>query len=80
MTKRYRFPTCKEIATKCKIQTDAIIVGQTYFLSDFYDTGAFVMVRNKSKKINTAGWPSTVTVEINHFTIIKAIIITSEKF
>jgi hypothetical protein len=64
MNKRYRFLTTKEISKKIKDKTDSIIIGQTYFLSDFYDSGAFVVVRNKSKKINSAGWPSTVTVEI----------------
>ena len=64
MNKRYRFLNTKEIATKIKAKTDAVIVGQAYFLSNFHDTGAFVVVRNKSKKMNSAGWPSSVTVEI----------------
>jgi hypothetical protein len=42
-----------------------INVGQVYFLSNFYDVeGATVRVVSKCAKKNSAGWYSTVNVEI----------------
>ena len=45
--------------------TGAIVVGDTYFLSSFYDKdGCFVKVLAKSTKKNGAGWNSSVGVEV----------------
>lgn len=50
------------IRTLAKSRTDEIVVGNIYFLSNFYDkSGCFVRVTNKSHKTNRAGWPSTVS-------------------
>ena len=53
-------------ATRRKIidRTNQIVVGKTYFLSSFYDKdGEYVTILDKSTKINSMGWPSTVTYE-----------------
>jgi hypothetical protein len=53
--------------TKLRIvaRTQEIKVGETYFLSSFHDVdGAFVKVLSKSTKPNSAGWPSSVEIEI----------------
>ena len=53
--------------TKARIieATNAIVVGNTYFLSAFYESdGATVKVLSKSTKTNKCGWPSSVTVEV----------------
>jgi hypothetical protein len=45
--------------------TEKLVVGNTYFLSLFADQkGASVKVLSKSTKQNTAGWPSSVEVEV----------------
>ena len=54
-------------ATRRKIinRTNQIVVGKTYFLSSFYDKdGTWVKVLEKSTKINSAGWPSSVSYKI----------------
>jgi hypothetical protein len=54
-----------DIANAAKAKTHAIIVGDRYFMSDFFEReGAFVIVKSKSTEINAAGWPSTVQVEV----------------
>jgi hypothetical protein len=66
-TKRLRLDT-RAMAEECKQKTDAIEVGARYFLSSFYDKeGAWVKVLGKSHKVNRAGWPSTVEVEVEEF-------------
>lgn len=46
-------------------KTDSVTVGQTYFLSSFYDVeGAIVKVISKSKQENSCGWKSSVVVEV----------------
>lgn len=54
----------RETNKRCKEATAALVVGKTYFLSDFYDTGPMVEVVEKSTKVNSAGWPSSVTVKV----------------
>ena len=54
----------RETNKRCKAATAALVVGKTYFLSDFGDTGPMVEVVEKSTKVNSAGWPSTVTVKV----------------
>lgn len=54
----------RETNRRCKLATEALVVGQTYFLSDFYDRGPMVEVLAKSTEKNKAGWPSTVTVKV----------------
>jgi hypothetical protein len=45
--------------------TNAIEIGGIYFLSSFYDKdGATVKVLSKSTKMNSAGWPSSVEIEV----------------
>jgi len=54
-----------EINQEAIARTNAIEVGGTYFLSDFFDkAGATVKVLSKSTKRNTAGWNSSVEVEV----------------
>jgi hypothetical protein len=61
---RFRFNT-KLMAERCRQRTAEIVLGGTYFLSSFYDKdGCMVKVCSKSTKLNGAGWPSTVTVEV----------------
>ena len=61
---RYRI-NMKATAAKIKAQTEAIVVGQKYFLSSFYDSdGMWVKVLSKSTKSNGAGWPSSVEYEV----------------
>jgi hypothetical protein len=46
-------------------RTNEIKIGGRYFLSSFYDKdGAWVTVLSKSTKINQAGWPSSVNIEV----------------
>lgn len=46
-------------------KTDSVAVGQTYFLSSFYDVeGAMVKVLSKTKAENSCGWKSSVVVEV----------------
>lgn len=46
-------------------RTEAIVVGNTYFKSNFYDKhGSWVVVTGKSTKINGAGWPSSVSYRV----------------
>jgi hypothetical protein len=60
-----RLLNVKKVQAKVKARTAQIIVGNTYFLSSFYDKeGAMVKVLKKSTAINGAGWASTVTVEV----------------
>ena len=48
-----------------KAATNAIVVGETYFLSDFFEkSGYMVKVTAKSTKLNSAGWPSTVSFQV----------------
>jgi len=55
----------KAMAARSKARTAQIMVGNTYFLSSFYDKdGCMVRVHAKSTKKNSAGWPSTVTVVV----------------
>ncbi len=55
----------KKTVARIKARTAEIVLGGTYFLSNFYDKeGAMVKVIEKSTKINSAGWPSTVKVEV----------------
>lgn len=54
-------------ATREKIiqRTNEIVVGNTYWLSSFYDkSGTYVKVLDASTKTNGAGWPSSVSYEI----------------
>ena len=49
----------------CITKTNSIVIGDTYFLSNFYDVeGSFVKVLSKSTKKNACGWPSSVKVQI----------------
>ena len=55
----------KALRKKVSDCTDKIKVGETYFLSSFYDKeGAMVKVLKKSKKKNRLGFNSTITVEV----------------
>jgi len=55
----------RKMAARSKARTAQIVVGNTYFLSSFYDKdGCLVKVLEKSTKTNSAGWPSTVKVEV----------------
>jgi hypothetical protein len=55
----------KAMAERSKARTAQIVVGNTYFLSSFYDKdGCLVEVLSKSTKKNSAGWPSTVEVKV----------------
>lgn len=54
-----------EIRKSCIEKTNKIVVGDTYFLSSFYDKdGAFVEVLSKSTEKNDAGWNSSVEIKI----------------
>ena len=54
-----------KVQAKCKARTAEIVVGNTYFLSGFYDvSGAYVKVLEKSTHENKAGWASSVKVEM----------------
>jgi len=45
--------------------TNKLVIGKTYFLSSFYERdGAFVRVLSKSTAKNSAGWPSSIEVEV----------------
>ena len=40
-------------------------VGELYFLSSFYDVdGAWVRVLAKSDAVNSAGWPSSISIQV----------------
>lgn len=55
----------KAMAARSKARTAQIVVGNTYFLSSFYDKdGCMVRVHSKSTEKNSAGWPSTVKVVV----------------
>lgn len=55
----------KAIDARIVAATNAIVVGKTYFKSDFYDKrGAFVTVLDKSTERNAAGWPSSVKYRV----------------
>jgi hypothetical protein len=55
----------KKLARECIDRTKQIVIGNQYFLSAFYDKeGAIVKVIDKSTKVNSAGWPSTVIVKV----------------
>jgi hypothetical protein len=55
----------RKVQAQVKARTAEIVVGNTYFLSSFYDQeGATVKVLDKSTKKNKCGWASTVTVEV----------------
>lgn len=55
----------KKTVARIKARTAEIVVGNTYFLSNFYDKdGCLVKVLEKSTKKNSASWPSTVKVEV----------------
>jgi hypothetical protein len=55
----------KKTVARIKARTAEIKIGETYFLSSFYDkAGAMVRVDAKSTKLNSAGWPSTVSVTV----------------
>lgn len=60
----------RQLAKKVSDRTDSIVVGNTYFLSSFYDVeGAMVKVLSKSseanaKKENSCGWASSVNVQV----------------
>lgn len=57
----------KKTQQRCIKRTAEIVIGDTYFLSSFYDkTGAVVKVIDKSTAENSCGWNSTVTVEVLH--------------
>lgn len=61
---RFRLNT-RKMAERCKQRTAEIKVGGVYFLSSFYDKdGCLVKICSKSTKENSAGWPSSVTVEV----------------
>lgn len=61
MTIRSKAKMKKDISDR----TDEIEVGKSYWLSTFHDKdGAYVKVSKKSKKQNSAGWNSTVHVEV----------------
>jgi len=46
-------------------RTAQIVVGDTYFISSFYDTdGAMVKVLETSTEQNSCGWNSTVSYEV----------------
>jgi hypothetical protein len=46
-------------------RTKEIKIGQIYFLSSFYEKdGAMVEVLSKSTKLNSCGWPSSVSVKV----------------
>jgi hypothetical protein len=61
MTIRSKAKMKKDISDR----TDEIEVGKSYWLSTFHDRdGAYVKVSKKSKKQNSAGWNSTVHVEV----------------
>ena len=50
---------------RIKAATKALKIGGKYFLSSFYDKeGAWVKVIEATTKINGAGWPSSVKVEV----------------
>jgi hypothetical protein len=60
-----RLLNLKKTAARIKARTAEIKVGETYFLSSFYDkSGAMVRVEEKSTLLNKAGWPSSVTVTV----------------
>lgn len=60
-----RLMSTKKTNERIKARTAQIKVGETYFLSSFYDkAGAMVVVQNKSTKKNRAGWPSSVEVKV----------------
>lgn len=60
MRKNLQIANAKIIA-----RTNAIVVGDKYFLSSFYDkSGAWVIVEAKSTKKNSAGWPSSVSYRV----------------
>ena len=53
------------LAQKSKARTAQIVVGKTYFLSDFFEKdGAMVKVLEVSTKINRAGWPSSIKYQV----------------
>ena len=55
----------RKVNQRVEAATKALIIGGTYFLSSFYDQdGAFVKVLAASTKQNSAGWNSSVTVEV----------------
>jgi len=55
----------KAINESCKKKTNALVIGNKYFLSSFYDKdGAWVEVVSKSTKPNGVGWHSSVTVKV----------------
>lgn len=61
---RFRFDL-KTAKRNSIAKTNAIVIGGTYFLSSFYDKdGAMVKVLAKSTATNSAGWPSSVTVQV----------------
>lgn len=53
------------LAQKSKARTAQIVVGKTYFLSQFFEKhGAMVKVLEVSTKINRAGWPSSIKYQV----------------
>ncbi len=55
----------RKMAERSKHRTAQIVVGDTYFLSSFYDKdGCMVRVHAKSTEKNSAGWPSSVKVVV----------------
>ena len=66
MARRLRLKlNTKLMSKRCKERTAEIVVGNTYFLSSFYDKdGCLVKVLEKSTEKNSCGWPSTVKVEV----------------
>jgi hypothetical protein len=60
-----RLLSVRKVQAKCKARTAEIVIGNTYFLSSFYDQeGAMVKVLDKSTATNNAGWASSVKVEV----------------
>tara|TARA_B110000908_G_C10072206_1_gene365628 strand:+ start:235 stop:738 length:504 start_codon:yes stop_codon:yes gene_type:complete len=50
---------------ECIARTDELVVGERYWISQNWEnTGAFVKILEKSTKLNPAGLPSSVRVEV----------------
>lgn len=65
MSRRIGLLDIRKTQAKVKARTAQIEIGKTYFLSGFYDqSGAYVKVLGKSTKTNSAGWNSSVEVEM----------------
>ena len=60
-----RMMSNKAIKDRIRARTAEMVVGDTYWLSSFYDKdGAFVQVTSATTKTNSAGWPSSVAFRV----------------